>query len=188
MLHVEAVQRAANHGMTIITTDDFDTLVQFHCTTLGARVTGRWRDRVDFDWFGCSLSLRAAAAEESSAGPATDPDLLRTTSPTGTEVPGTAAGHGRIRSFAEMFPGTGFTHCLPGRDVNEAVAADLVLDTINWCDLADRLRWRGVPHAIETPRGLSAEPGRQCLIRLIQPDGQVLQARGFSDEQGVLAA
>ena len=64
----------------------------------------------------------------------------------------------------------------------------LVLGVDDWCALSERLREHGVKHAVETARRFSIEPGEQCLIRLDDPDGNVVELRGFAAEEFRLAA
>lgn len=64
----------------------------------------------------------------------------------------------------------------------------LVLDVDDWCALSERLREHGIEHSVETARRFSIEPGEQCKIRLEDPDGNVIELRGFTVEETRLAA
>lgn len=64
----------------------------------------------------------------------------------------------------------------------------LVLDVDDWCALSERLREHGIEHSVETARRFSIEPGEQCRIRLDDPDGNVIELRGFTIEETRLAA
>ena len=64
----------------------------------------------------------------------------------------------------------------------------LVLGVDDWCTLSERLREHGIEHDVETARRFSVEPGEQCTIRLDDPDGNVIELRGFAAEEARLAA
>ena len=64
----------------------------------------------------------------------------------------------------------------------------LVLDVDDWCALSERLREHEIEHSVETARRFSIEPGEQCKIRLEDPDGNVIELRGFAIEETRLAA
>ena len=78
------------------------------------------------------------------------------------------------------------------RSADAPVDADarlvLVLDVDDWCTLSERLREHGIEHSVETARRFNIEPGEQCKIRLEDPDGNVIELRGFAIEETRLAA
>ena len=67
-------------------------------------------------------------------------------------------------------------------------AAAFVLGVDDWCTLSERLREHAVAVEVETGRRFSVEPGEQCLMRLEDPDGNVIELRGFARESDQLAA
>ena len=67
-------------------------------------------------------------------------------------------------------------------------AASFVLGVDDWCAASERLREHEVDVEIEPGRRFSVEPGKQCAMRLDDPDGNRIALLGFAREPDRLAA
>ena len=76
---------------------------------------------------------------------------------------------------------------LAGVDAAGDTAA-FVLGVDDWCTTSERLRAHGVDVAVEPARRFSVVPGEQCAMRVADPDGNVVELRGFAAEADLLAA
>ena len=72
-------------------------------------------------------------------------------------------------------------------DAAEGEAA-FVLGVDDWCAASERLREHEVDVEIEPGRRFSVEPGKQCAMRLDDPDGNRIALLGFAREPDRLAA
>ena len=73
-------------------------------------------------------------------------------------------------------------------DVGVPSRVSFVLGVDDWCTVSERLRAHDVDVDIEPGRRFSAVPGEQCAMRLEDPDGHVVELRGFAAEANLLAA
>lgn len=76
-----------------------------------------------------------------------------------------------------------------GGETPESVStAVFVLGVDDWCTTSERLRVHGIDTVVEPGRRFSVVPGEQCSMRLEDPDGNVIELRGFATEADQLAA
>jgi len=87
---------------------------------------------------------------------------------------------------ADVDAGAGAITSTGERDIVSTVV--FVLGVDDWCTLSERLREHGVDVEIEPGRRFSVVPGEQCTMRLNDPDGNVVELRGFAAEADRLAA
>ena len=66
--------------------------------------------------------------------------------------------------------------------------ASFLLGVDDWCTTSERLRAHGIETVVEPGRRFSVIPGEQCSMRLEDPDGNVIELRGFAAEADQLAA
>ena len=66
--------------------------------------------------------------------------------------------------------------------------AVFVLGVDDWCAASERLQAHDVDVVVEPGRRFSVVPGEQCAMRLEDPDGNVVELRGFAAEADLLAA